>query len=446
MLQNRKLGEDDVTTSAIAVESKSKKYVPVHLSGICPYCEHKFSDLLGHIRHGHRKKDKTGNNIWLSRECALCSEKFGSVRELVTHRQLHPQFNYHSCQKCKIAKFETIVELRAHRRMDCIKNKIGAKSKRLKIASAEIELKVKKENDHLSGMEGLTTGTGLAHNIGIIEDIGLKSASDSFAGGSDDVKPSTTIAFGAVKPKQAEYEGRGTVCCHLCQRQFSMKQLLRRHYIASHGYDPNLANSGKDTATSSTSTPGPGALVSLNCPICEQTFASLHARIKHQLDIHATVSGEICPYCPYTRKFDNLDEHVIKYHEFVMQSPVQTCSTCKLNLGSYEELKTHKQLHDGGTKRVVELRSEAASKVRNLLFVGNERWRTLAEFSDGGHSEQRGCDNPCPRKCSGAPGDWKSRWGEVPPVQRVQITQGQPEDPLHKASWFQPESGQLQAS
>lgn len=145
-----------------------------------------------------------------------------------------------------------------------------------------------------------------------------------------------------------------------------MKQLLRRHYIASHGYDPNLANSGKDSATSCTSTPGPGAPVSLNCPICEQTFASLHARIKHQLDLHATVSGEICPYCPYTRKFDNLDEHVVKYHEFVMQSPVQTCSTCKLNLNSYQELKTHKQLHDGGTKRVVELRSEAASKVRNV--------------------------------------------------------------------------------
>ena len=27
-----------------------KKYVPVHLAGTCPYCEYKFSDLLGHIR------------------------------------------------------------------------------------------------------------------------------------------------------------------------------------------------------------------------------------------------------------------------------------------------------------------------------------------------------------------------------------------------------------
>ena len=376
MLQNRNSGDDDVTTNATTIESKSKKYVPVHLSGICPYCEHKFSDLLGHIRHGHRKKDRTGNYVWMSTVCALCSEKFGSVRELVTHRQLHPQFNYHSCQKCKIAKFETIVELRAHRRMACIKNKMSGKSKRTKIASAEIELlNVKKENDPPCGTEGQTSFTGLAHNIGLIEDISLRSAADSFAGGSDDVKPTAVIAFGTMKPKQAEYEGRGTVCCHLCQRQFTMKQLLRRHYIASHGYDPNLANFGKDTATlpSSTSTPAPGAPVSLNCPICEQTFASLHARIKHQLDIHASVSGDICPYCPYTRKFDNLDEHVIKYHEFVMQSPVQTCSTCKLNLGSYHELKTHKQLHDGGTKRVVELRSGAASKVRKV-FVINEGW------------------------------------------------------------------------
>ena len=127
------------------MESKSKKYVPVHLSGICPYCEHKFSDLLGHIRHGHRKKDRTGNYLWLSTVCSLCSEKFGSVRELVTHRQLHPQFNYHTCQKCKVAKFETIVELRDHRRMTCIKNK--TKSTNTKSKTADIELSVKKENE-----------------------------------------------------------------------------------------------------------------------------------------------------------------------------------------------------------------------------------------------------------------------------------------------------------
>ncbi len=27
-----------------------KKYVPVKLEGICPFCEFKFADLLGHIR------------------------------------------------------------------------------------------------------------------------------------------------------------------------------------------------------------------------------------------------------------------------------------------------------------------------------------------------------------------------------------------------------------
>ncbi len=29
---------------------KRKKYVPVKMDGICPYCEFKFADLLGHLR------------------------------------------------------------------------------------------------------------------------------------------------------------------------------------------------------------------------------------------------------------------------------------------------------------------------------------------------------------------------------------------------------------
>ena len=344
VLQIGTLLGDGVNAVTTTVESKSKKYVPVHMSGICPYCEHKFCDLLGHIRHGHRK-----DNERLSTSCSLCCEKFGSVRELVTHRQLHPQFNYHSCQKCKMAKFETVVSLRTHWRKECIKNKNRCR----------LEANIKKETDHLSGTEGLPTGS-----VGLSDDKGNNSTASSIAGNDDPRAASTpAIEFSASKPKQAEYEGRGTVCCHLCQRQFTMKQLLRRHYIATHGYDPNLTNSAKaDFATPFSASSG--SPESLLCMACKQTFVNLHARIRHQLDFHATVSGEICPYCPYTRKFDNLDDHVVKYHEFVMQSPVQTCSTCKLNLCSYEELKAHKQLHDGGSKRVVEIR---VSKVRTIL-------------------------------------------------------------------------------
>ena len=254
-----------------------------------------------------------------------------------------------------MAKFETIVSLRNHWRKECIKNKNRCR----------LEMTIKKETDPLSGMEGLTTGS-----VALTDDKGNTSTAVNFAASTapnDDARASSTPAneIAALKPKQAEYEGRGTVCCHLCQRQFTMKQLLRRHYIATHGYDPNLTNSAKDFATPFSASSG--IPESLLCMACKQTFVNLHARIRHQLDFHATVSGDICPYCPHTRKFDNLDEHVIKYHEFVMQSPVQTCSTCKLNLGSYEELKAHKQLHDGGSKRVVEIR---VSKVRTIL--GND--------------------------------------------------------------------------
>jgi len=48
---------------------------------------------------------------------------------------------------------------------------------------------------------------------------------------------------------------------------------------------------------------------------------------KRNIFQHATISGQICPYCDNTwgwKKFNNLDEHVSKYHMLEMQSPVQT--------------------------------------------------------------------------------------------------------------------------
>jgi DNA-directed RNA polymerase subunit RPC12/RpoP len=101
------------------------------------------------------------------------------------------------------------------------------------------------------------------------------------------------------------------------------------------------------------------------CFDCGQSFGNSHARIRHQLDYHSAVSGQICPYCDSkysVKKFDALDEHVSKYHVLVMQSPVQTCSTCKLNLSSYEELKAHRQLHDGGNKESLDSPMSARSK------------------------------------------------------------------------------------
>ena len=40
------------------------------------------------------------------------------------------------------------------------------------------------------------------------------------------------------KTKSVDFEGRGTVACHLCQKSFILKTLLKRHYITCHNYDP----------------------------------------------------------------------------------------------------------------------------------------------------------------------------------------------------------------
>lgn len=281
-------------------ENRSKRYVPVHLSGICPFCDLKFSDLLGHIRHAHAK-EQASKEVGQTRKtiCSLCQEKFGSVRELVTHRQLHPTFKKHKCTKCK-AEFASVNEVRSHRKEQCPKNK-----------------KAKKRG------EAPPTNT-----LTLLQQM------------ADGVDVETMVA---PKVKTLEYEGRGTVTCHMCPRSFTLKSLLRRHYISQHEYDPKaIGNTNLQ-----------GAKEAVQCQECNQSLPGLHERIKHQLDFHATVSGLICPYC--SRKFNHLDAHANKYHLLEMQSPIQTCSTCKHNFSSYEDLKEHRQLHEGGNKRVVEI-------------------------------------------------------------------------------------------
>ena len=113
-------------------DNVKKKYVPIHLSGTCPYCEYKFSDLLGHIRHGHAA-EKASEKAFT---CPLCTETFGSVRELVSHRQLHPQFKNHVCSKCSL-EFETVVELRIHRAKSCTKSK-KAKKKQINETTEQV--------------------------------------------------------------------------------------------------------------------------------------------------------------------------------------------------------------------------------------------------------------------------------------------------------------------
>ena len=260
-----------------AVSYKSKKYVPVHVKGICPYCEYKFADLLGHIRHGHEKEKDSGDRDL----CYLCGTKFNSIRELVTHRQKHPQYKNHVCRKCK-AEFEEVVELRVHAK-EC--GKAGTKKKQ------------------------------------------KEPAAD------------------AERPRPTEFEGRGTVPCHICDKMFTLKNLLKRHYVSQHGYDSKQVQP---------SDPSGGE----KCGKCDQSFGNVHSLIKHHMDYHAVLSGKICPYCErksHLKKFENLDEHVQKHHLLQMQSPIQTCTTCKMNFGTYEELRDHRQHHEGGNRRLVEL-------------------------------------------------------------------------------------------
>ncbi|TRY75606.1 hypothetical protein TCAL_12570, partial [Tigriopus californicus] len=261
-------------------ENRSKRYVPVHLSGICPFCDLKFSDLLGHIRHAHSKKQASTEERVESRQttCTLCHEKFGSVRELVTHRQLHPTFKKHKCTKCN-AEFPSVNEVRSHRKEHCPKNK-----------------KAKKR-----GEAPPTNALTLLQQM------------------ADGVDMET---MGAPKAKPLEYEGRGTVTCHMCPKSFTLKSLLRRHYISQHDYEPkSIGNTNLQAAKQS-----------VQCQDCNQSLPGLNERIKHQLDFHATVSGLICPYCG--RKFDLLDAHA--NNETVARDEVSnmsmgeviSCSTC----------------------------------------------------------------------------------------------------------------------
>ena len=112
--------EGDGEGGGLIANGRSKKYIPEKLTGICPYCEYKFADLLGHVRHNHdkEKQDKT-----LATSCSLCQETFNSGRELITHRQKHPKFKHHACTKCNLAEFDTVVELRYHRKEECVKRK-----------------------------------------------------------------------------------------------------------------------------------------------------------------------------------------------------------------------------------------------------------------------------------------------------------------------------------
>ncbi len=354
-----RLGDDDnnVEVSEATMPSTKKKYVPVHLAGICPYCEFKFSDLLGHIRHNHAK-EKEAAEAESGTSCDLCNERFRSVRELVTHRQLHPQFKMHACTKCSVEEFETVVELRNHRLKECTKSKRskskrGAKAKNTNGDSVSHESSGADNNG--SSMSALNTLMMMANGLDQVGDNKKKSGDEAgpssssnrrlSGGGSNNANGKDNGNKNSIDDTRApsEFEGRGTVSCHICKKVFTLKTLLRRHYSNAHNFDHTKVDEENTEADSD----------DLDCRECNKKLKNIHDRIKHQLDYHAILSGLICPYCDAkwgAKKFDDLDAHVAKTHVLEMQSPVQTCTTCKTNFQSYEELKVHRQIHEGGNR------------------------------------------------------------------------------------------------
>ena len=67
--------------------------------------------------------------------------------------------------------------------------------------------------------------------------------------GSDDLE-NQNDKNEVIKTKSVDFEGRGTVACHLCKKNFILKTLLKRHYITCHSYDPlcpSAINSSPDS-------------------------------------------------------------------------------------------------------------------------------------------------------------------------------------------------------
>ena len=267
---------------------KRKKYKPQHLSGICPFCELKFSDLLGHIRHKCHGQSETGETMPTDvrkMTCSLCQETFNSVRALVTHRQLHPQFKSHCCTKCG-SEFETVVFLRSHRASNCPKMRKKKKKK--------------SQQSYLQEIKNLKPEPTSTHSGTPIEDSERDKAEELNPPSAQTAQLSTllkmvndlntnnitasSIIQAEPKSKPIEYEGRGTVKCHICLKSFTIKSLLRRHYISHHCYAPDKVQSNLCLIDSENDDTKPEA----SCIECNRYFGNVHARIKvrRQYEIH----------------------------------------------------------------------------------------------------------------------------------------------------------------
>ena len=271
------MNEESMDGFGCSSTGKRKKYIPQHLAGICPFCGLKFSDLLGHIRHQKDTKHQTADDQ--RKQCSLCQEDFNSVRELVTHRQLHPQFKNHVCTKCG-SEFETVVLLRNHRANSCSKTKKKKKKKALNHPqeihrpepTSKNPVDIKVESNYISGSNTDTEQTSVAE-----APFAKPRGFSTLLMMVDDLNNKTASIREEPKDKPIEYEGRGTVKCYICLKSFTLKSLLRRHYIRQHSYEPSkVPIDNVSAAISSTTSAG----AEESCIECQQLFGNIHGRIK----------------------------------------------------------------------------------------------------------------------------------------------------------------------
>ncbi len=192
-----------------------------------PYC-----------RLGHEVEKKSPN----ATACSLCEESFGSVRELVTHRQLHPQFKHHVCRRCN-KEFETVIDLRNHRYASgavsyvCLTVVASTSSFRKEECTKRRRNRGNSSAGHQSTSTRNSSLSIVKSSIPGVEDA-LKALSAIQNNTNSDSSIDVCQSDKANKVTSESYEGRGTVGCALCQRTFTLKVLLRRHYVSAHGYKP----------------------------------------------------------------------------------------------------------------------------------------------------------------------------------------------------------------
>jgi hypothetical protein len=74
--------------------------------------------------------------------------------------------------------------------------------------------------------------------------------------------------------------------CIFSSKTFTLKTLLRRHYISHHSYDPAQATDGSDVSSIFNWNEA-----SNSCQECRLEFTNIHGKIRHQLEVVNTIAS-----------------------------------------------------------------------------------------------------------------------------------------------------------